>query len=81
MKLNGIYIDYANKQQVEWWNNVAGKLVRVVRYNEIVETATNKPVGIIIAIKGVLSNFVIKENKKFLGNPEHIVKATLKVEP
>jgi hypothetical protein len=69
MKQNGIWIDYRNKEQVKWWNNVASKLVRVVQYNEIIETATGKAVGRLIMIKGLHKNRVIKENLKFIDKP------------
>lgn len=69
MKENGIWISYENKEQVEWWNKVASKLVKVAYYNEIVETATGKPVGILIGIKGLLKDYVIKQNVKFIKNP------------
>ena len=69
MKLTGIWIDYKNAEQVAWWNNVASKLVKVVCYNEIVETATGKPVGVLMYIKGLLSRYVIKQNSKFIENP------------
>lgn len=77
MKTNGIYIDYNNQKQVNWWNNYASKLVRVVRYNEIVEAATNKPVGVLMTLKGLFADYVIAENKNFIKNP---VKATIEVE-
>ena len=69
MKQNGIWIDYSNKEQVAWWNNIACKLVRTKYYNEIVETATGKPVGILIGIGGLLKNYVIKKNCEFIKNP------------
>lgn len=70
MKQNGIFIDYRNKKQVEWWNKIASKLAKVDNYNEIVETATGKAVGIIIALKGPFKNYVIKKNAKFISNPK-----------
>lgn len=69
MKQNGIWIDYSNKEQVAWWNNIASKLVRVRYYNEIVETATGKPVSVLISIGGLLKNWVIKKNAEFIKNP------------
>lgn len=69
MKNNSIYIDLRNKEQVDWWINVAGKMVKVVAHSDIVETATNKKVGVIIMIKGLLKNKVIKENLKFISDP------------
>lgn len=69
MKNNSIFIDYRNKKQVEWWNKTARKLISVRNYSEIVETATNKPVGVIIRIGGLFKNYVIKNNLKFIKNP------------
>ncbi len=69
MKPTGIWIDYKNAKQVAWWNNVASKLVKVSHYNEIVETATGKPVGVLMNITGLLSRWVIKQNSKFIENP------------
>ena len=77
MKQNSIYIDLNNKEHVDWWNNVASKMVRVVNYTELVETATNKKVGVILMIKGILKNKVIKENAKFIPNS---VTTTIKCE-
>lgn len=42
MKCNSIFVDYANEAQVNWWNSVASKFVKVVRYNEIAESNTKK---------------------------------------
>lgn len=72
-KVNSIFIDLRNDKQVKWWNEVASKLVKVVRYDEIVETATGKPVGYIFMIKGLLKGRVIKENLKFLGKTTRMV--------
>ena len=71
MKRTTIYIDVNNKEQVEWWDNKARWLVGIVRYDTIVETATNKIVGIIFTIEGVLTNHVVKKNNEFLNNPKH----------
>ena len=65
-KLNSIFVDCRNAEHVKWWNNVASKLVGVVRYDTIIETATNKPVGYIFMLKGLLAPWVIKKNSKFL---------------
>ena len=72
-KVNSIFIDLRNDKQVKWWNDTASKLVRVVRYDTIVETATNKTVGVIFAINGLHKNRIINENIKFLNNPKTIV--------
>lgn len=68
MKLNSIFIDLSNAKQVKWWNTFASKLVRVVKYDYIVETATGKQVGVIIMVSGLLKNVVIKLNNRFLAN-------------
>ena len=67
-KINSVFIDFRNPKHVKWWNDVASKLIRVVRYDTIVETATDKPVGCIFLIKGPLKNWVIKKNTTFLGD-------------
>ena len=77
MKVNGIYIDYKNKKQVNWWNNYASKLVRVVRYNEIVEAETNEVVGVLMTLKGLFADYVIADNNNFIKNP---VKTVIEVE-
>lgn len=68
MKLNSIFIDLSNAKQVKWWNIFASKLVRVVKYDYIVETATGKQVGVIIMVSGLLKNVVIRLNNRFLAN-------------
>lgn len=69
MKRNAIYIDLNNIEQVRWFNKVASKLIKVVRYDSIVETATNETVGYVVAFKSLLSAYIIGKNKKFLDNP------------
>ena len=68
MKLNSIFIDLSNVKQVKWWNTFASKLVRVVKYDYIVETATGKQVGVIIMVSGLFKNIIIKLNNRFLVN-------------
>ena len=68
MKLNSIFIDLANKEQVNWWNKWGNKLVKTVRYDTIVETATNKPVGVIFMIEGLFRKYVIMKNNQFIKN-------------
>lgn len=73
MKRNAIFIDLRNVEHVKWWNKIASKLVKVVEYNSIVETATGKPIGYIFVIKGLFKNFIIKENISFLKDPKSMV--------
>lgn len=78
MKQNGIWIDLQNIEQVRWWNKVGHKLVKVVAYNTLVETATDKPVGYVVILKGLFKNYVIKKNNKFISGPT--VRAVIDVE-
>ena len=72
-QINSIFIDLRNNEQIKWWNETGSKLVRVVNYTPIIETATNKEVGYIFAIKGIFKNRIINENLKFLNNPKTVV--------
>lgn len=63
----GIYIDLNNKEQVEWFNKVGHKLIKVTNYNEIIETATNKVVGYCMSFTSLVPGYVIKKNNSFLG--------------
>lgn len=63
----GIYIDLNNGKQVEWFNKVGNKLIRVISYNEIIETATNKVVGYCVNFTSLFPGYVIKKNNSFLG--------------
>lgn len=70
MKETGIFIDLRNGEQVEWWNKIASKLVKVVSYTYITEAATGKHVGVLMNITGPFKNLVINHNaKKFIKNP------------
>lgn len=66
MKPNSIYIDLKNGEQIKWWNTIGRRLVKVVRYSTVVETATSKPVGVVIMLKGLFSDYVIKKNNSFI---------------
>lgn len=72
MRQNSIFIDLKNKEQIKWWNNVASKLVKVINYVYIDETDTGKHVGILLQLKGVNKNKIIKENSKFINNPKTV---------
>ena len=56
-----VFIEYANKEHVDWWNDIGSKLVRSRTINEVVETETSKPIGVIIGITGLLASAVIHE--------------------
>ena len=68
MKLNSIFIDLSNAKQVKWWNTFASKLVRVVKYEYIIETATGKKVGVILMVSGLFKNIIIRLNNRFLAD-------------
>ena len=70
--VDAIFIDKRNKEQVKWWNNVARRLVRFELLDKIVVDETGKDVGYIFAVKGVLKNFVVKANRKFIKNPKTV---------
>lgn len=64
----GIYIDLNNKEQVEWFNKVANKLIKIDYYNEIIETSTNKVVGYCMTFTSLFESYIIKKNNSFLGD-------------
>ena len=66
MKQSAIYINFKNLDQVEWWNKIGSKLVKTVRYNTIVESATSDPVGVIFTIEGLLKDYVVKKSMTFI---------------
>lgn len=69
MRTNGIYINLGNKEQVKWWNEKASKLVKVIRYTYIDEIETGKHVGVLLSLKGLHKNKIIRQNMKFINNP------------
>lgn len=64
-KVPCVFIDYSNKEQVKWWNKIGGRLVKARLYDTIVETATDKPVGIIVVITGIFAKYVINKMNSF----------------
>ena len=64
-----IFIEYDNKDQVKWWNNIANWLVKTTHYHELVERETNKPVGVFFVIEGILADYVVKKCGTFIQNP------------
>lgn len=69
MKTNAILIDFRNKEQVKWWNNIASKMVRASKVGTLDETATGKTIGVLLTITGPLAKVVMKWNKRFLDSP------------
>lgn len=66
MECNSIFVDYANKAQVKWWNSVASKFVKVANSLEVVKTETKEAIGEIVMIEGPCAAHVIKMNNEFL---------------
>jgi hypothetical protein len=66
---NEIFINLGNKEQVKWWNEKASKLVKVIRYTYIDEAETGKHAGVLLSLKGLRKNEIIRENMKFINNP------------
>lgn len=69
MKVNSVYLDHSNKEQINWWNKVGHMFVSVVSHSTVVETATNKPVGTLIKLKGPFAGFVIQKCNSFFKEP------------
>lgn len=69
MKTRHIFVSITNREHATWWNNKARKLIKVVNYDRIIETATTKEVGVIFEIKGLLADYVVKKNLGFLKKP------------
>lgn len=72
-KIPCVFIDYRNEAQIKWWNNIGSWLVRARQIDTVVETATNKPVGAIIAFTSPVSKFVMGKMKGFIENPVKVV--------
>lgn len=72
-KVPCVFIEYANKEQVEWWNKIGRWCVRAVEYGEMCETATNKPVGVVYAIYGLFAKLVINKVNSFHKDTTEVV--------
>lgn len=73
MRRELIFIDLRNTEHVKWFNEVVSKLIRVVEYTPIVETATNKPVGYVFVFKSLFGKYIVKKNLHFLKNPRKVI--------
>ena len=69
MKINGIFIDRKNLAQVNWWNRIGCKLVKVIHSDNVVETATGKTVGYLFALKGLMTQYVVNKINSFVKGP------------
>lgn len=72
-KINSVFIDLRNAEQVNWWLTKAGPKVRVRRFTNIVETATGNKIGVVMLLGGLGARKIIKENEKFLGENLHVM--------
>lgn len=66
MECNSIFVDYANEAQLNWWNSVASKFVKVVNSLVVVRTETNETIGEVNMIEGAWAAHIIKMNNEFL---------------
>ena len=66
MECNSIFVDYANKAQVKWWNSAGSKIVKVVDSLVVVRTETNEAIGEVNMIEGPWAAHVIRLNNLFL---------------
>ena len=74
MEFDLVFIENANKEQVVWWNKIGRWLIRVVNLVDIVETTTGKKIGIVFAINGLLSKYVIAKANEFQNITSTILK-------
>lgn len=72
-KINSIFVDLRNAEQVNWWLTKAGPKVRVRSFTNIIETATGNKVGVVMRLGGFGARKIIKENNKFLGENRHVM--------
>lgn len=70
-KINSIFVDLRNAEQVNWWLTKARPKVRVRSFTNIVESATGNKVGVVMRLGGFGARKIIKENNKFLGENRH----------
>lgn len=70
-KLKWVYIDLSNSRQVEWWNNIGSKLVRIdiARYDMILEDTGKKTIGYWFVLGGLCTNYVIKKLNRLSKDP------------
>lgn len=70
-KINSIFIDLRNAEQVNWWLTKTRSKVKVRGFTNIVDTATGNKIGVVMRLSGFGARKIIKENNKFLGeNPK-----------
>lgn len=63
-----VFIDFSNKEQVEWFIKRGAKLVKWIPLDSIVETATGKVIGRLYLPRGLFAKKAIKEATSFMKN-------------
>ena len=66
-KINSIFIDLRNAEQVNWWLTKTGSKVKVRSFTNIVDAVTGNKIGVVMRLGGFGAKKIIKENNKFLG--------------
>lgn len=72
-KINSIFIDFRNTEQVNWWLTKTRSKVKVRGFTNIVDTATGNKIGAVMRLGGFGVRKIIKENNKFLGGNLKVV--------
>ena len=68
MMRKAIFVECANKKQVQWWNDVGSKLVKTIEYREMIDNETGSLVGVFFVIAGILTGYVEKMNASFMSD-------------
>lgn len=68
MKTYGVFIDLRNAKHVRWWNTI-NLFVKAIDRIDVVDKATNKTVGCMFAITGLLAKRIASKNNTFIKNP------------
>ena len=73
-KINSVFIDLRNAEQVNWWLTKTRSKVKVRDFMNIVDTATGNKIGVVMRLGGFGIKKIIKENNKFLGENLKVVR-------
>ena len=73
-KINSVFIDLRNAEQVNWWLTKTRSKVKVRDFTNIVDTATGNKIGVVMRLGGFGIKKIIKENNKFLGENLKVVR-------
>lgn len=69
----GLYIDYANSKQLNWWTNRGSKKCRYKHLDYMVKSNTGEAVGEFVELFGMFAKAMLKEGSKFHKDSKKIV--------